>query len=94
MRAEVKVGWVQASLKFSVVGAENLCCVLNCIRLLAAALAGISHCFFGCFQKDPKQTGMAVLAGRKTCVSAHSIILYTAPCFTKMAGHFYISLSS
>lgn len=62
--------------KFSVVGAENqggrvLCCLL--VRLLAAAAAGIRRRSFGCFQRAPKQTRSALLMGRKTRASAHSI---------------------
>lgn len=61
----------EACWKFSVAGAENqgagLC-------PLAAAPAGIRRCFFGHFQKAPKQTGTALLTGRKTCVSAYSVM--------------------
>lgn len=38
------------------------------VRLLAALLAGTHQCFFGHFQRVPKQTGMALLTGHKTCV--------------------------
>lgn len=37
--------------------------VLCAVRLLAAALAGVCRCFFGCFQKAPKQTRTLLLPG-------------------------------
>lgn len=66
--------------------------VLCAVRLLAAALAGIRHRFFGRFQEAPKQTRMALLTGRKTSVSARSIIHSTV--LHKMAGSVHIFLSS
>lgn len=67
--------------------------VLCAVRLLAAGLAGIHRCFFGRFQKAPKQIRMVPLACRETCVSAYSIIYSTV--LHKMAekcSHFLVKL--
>lgn len=103
MRVEVRVGvvWLSPKCVISIKAAKSSVwleekikergSVLCAVRLLAAALSGIRRCFFGCFQKAPKQTGMVLLTGHKTCVSAYSLIHSTV--LNKMAErclHFLI----
>ena len=82
---KVQCGWSRKSRS----GA--LCCVLYaCWQPVWLAF---TVAFFGCFQKAPKQTRMTLLACRKTCVSAYSIIHSTV--LHKMAdkcSHFLVKL--